>query len=228
MHRPHRITIHQHKEFLEGGRVRFVHNVADAPLVDIHVVALDNKSEKATFLGLGYSQNTGYMNVKAGERSFMVTLSGTSTAVSKIRFPVENGRSYTCIIHGLVAMNNVDTFPVEDATLCTAVGKAAVRFIHASAGSPNVDILGPGRVTLFSNIGYGMDGGYLNAPAGKIALDVAVTGPKQTIVLSLAPLNLEAGKAYTVIARGIVGNEKTPLAVTILNDQNEFCSITGM
>ena len=81
---------------------------------------------------------------------------------------------------------------------------AKVRFVHASPDAPAVDIAVKNGPVLFTNVAFKGVGEYLPVGAGTYDLEVRLAGTS-TVVLPLNGIALQAGKIYTVFARGFVG-----------------------
>jgi len=116
------------------------------------------------------------------------------------------------IAHGLISdLSSIALLPLKDNNNCPLGGKAHVRFVHAAAGAPAVDIWA-NNSKVFNNVSYGNTGSpvYLPVDAGMINLSVTPTGTSD-VVLGPIPLNLESGKVYTIIATGLVNDKTNPL-----------------
>src|SRR5690606_25594351 len=99
-----------------------------------------------------------------------------------------------------------------------AAGKAHVRFLHLSPGAPAVTIgvlTGTTFTPVFSNRAFETaatataNQGFTPVDAGTYNFDVRLTDGT-TSVLAVNNIALQAGKIYTVFARGIVGNTTSP------------------
>jgi hypothetical protein len=101
---------------------------------------------------------------------------------------------------------------VDDNTI--APGQARIRFIHASANTPAVDIVldadgvnDAADPTLFANVDRFASGGYITVPAGTYQLDAYLNnrGILATPALNNLSLNVQANTVYTVWAVGLNG-----------------------
>lgn len=84
---------------------------------------------------------------------------------------------------------------------------AMVRVIHASPDAPAVDVFVDGKAAL-TNVAFKAISDYLEVPAGEHKIAVAPTGKGEAAAVITANPTLEAGKAYTVAAVGLVANIK--------------------
>src|SRR4028119_1899495 len=82
-------------------------------------------------------------------------------------------------------------------------GNARVRVIHASPDAPAVDVFVDGTAAL-TNVAFRAISDYLEVPAGARNIQVAPTGAGASAAVITANPTLEAGKAYTVAAVGLV------------------------
>jgi hypothetical protein len=127
---------------------------------------------------------------------------------------------------------------VDDTTVTS--GKAKLRFVHASSGTPSVDVgLGGGALftPVFSDIAYGnvaaMANGYVETnPLMNAEISARAHGTTSD-VLSIKGANLAAGTIATAFAIGKIGNTTSPLQVLLCDDNAApvdnlaACSIVG-
>lgn len=177
------------------GRVMAVHASPDAPAVDLRVDGAVVGS------GLAYPQNTAYLTVAAGTRDVKVNVAGSSTTVIDADLPVAGGASYTVFAVDRVA--SISALVLTDDLAAPAAGKAHVRFVHLSPDAPAVDVAVQGGAVLFPNRAFKEFTAFTPFDAGTYDLEVRVAGTT-TAVLTLDDVVLQAGKIYTVFARGLV------------------------
>jgi hypothetical protein len=201
----------------ETGKVLVTHASPDAPGVDLLV---DNVKVNST--ALTFPNNTGYLSVNVGTRNVKVNVTGTSTTVINADLPIEKDKSYSVFATNNVA--SLGAIAVEDNLAAPASGKAHVRFFHLSPGAPSVTVgvlNGSTFTPVFSNRAFetqttaNANAGFTPVDAGTYTFDVRVAGTT-TSVLNLPGIVLQAGKIYTIFARGIVGNVTTPLGASII------------
>ena len=200
------------KEKKEEARVLVTHASPDAPGVDLLV---DN--QKLTF-----PNSTGYLTVTAGTRNIKVNAAGTTTTVINADVPFTKDKNYSLFAYNQLA--SIGAVLVEDDLTAPASGKAHIRFFHLSPGAPAVTVgvlNGDVFTPVFSDRAFETQAtatanqAFAPVDAGTYTFDVRVAGTT-TSVLTLPGINLQAGKIYTVFARGIVGNSTTPLGATII------------
>lgn len=205
------------KEKKEEARVLVTHASPDAPGVDLLV---DNQKVNAS--ALTFPNNTGYLTVTAGTRNIKVNAAGTTTTVINADVPFTKDKNYSLFAYNQLA--SIGAILVEDDLTTPASGKAHIRFFHLSPGAPAVTVgvlNGDVFTPVFSNRAFetqataAANQAFAPVDAGTYTFDVRVAGTS-TSVLTVPGVALQAGKIYTVFARGIVGNSTTPLGASVI------------
>jgi hypothetical protein len=178
------------------GRVMAVHASPDAPAVDLLV---DNA---VVSTGLSFPNNTGYLGLAAGTHNFKVNVTGTSTTVINANVTVAAGANYSVFACDSVAQ--IDALVLTDDLTAPAAGKAHVRFVHLSPDAPAVDIAVAGGPVILPNVAFKGHTAFLPVDAGTYNLEVRLAGTS-TVALAVNGVTVQAGKIYTVFARGFVG-----------------------
>ena len=176
-------------------RVMAVHASPDAPAVDLVV------DGAVAGTGLAFPNNTPYLNVPAGTRNVKVNVAGTTTTVINANLPVSGGTSYTVFASDVVA--NIGAVVLTDDLTAPASGKAHVRFVHLSPDAPAVDVAVQGGPVVFANKAFKEYTAFTPVDAGTYNLEVRVAGTS-TVALPLNNIPLQAGKIYTVFAKGLL------------------------
>jgi hypothetical protein len=187
--------------------LRVVHASPDAPAVDVY---LDGTPVLERF---AYGERTQYLTVPAGSRRVTITAAGApDVVVFDAAVTLDLEQAYTVVATGLLAgepafapLVLVDTIDLP------AAGKARVRFVHASPGTPAVDIALAGGPVLFANVAY-REESELEVDVGTYDLEARVAGT-DTVALSVPGVTLEAGNVYTLLAIGQIGG---PNGLTVL------------
>ncbi len=175
--------------------VLVVHASPDAPGVDLLV---DNN---VAGTNLTFPNNTGYLEVDSGTRNVKVNVSGTQTTVIEANLDLAPDTHYSVFAVNNVA--NIEPLVLEDDLTPPAAGNAHVRFVHLSPDAPAVDITLPDGTPVFSNVAFKGSVDFTPLPANTYDLQVRVAGTT-TVALDLPGITLEAGKIYTVFARGLL------------------------
>lgn len=180
---------------VQQARVMAVHASPDAPAVDLLVDGAVAGS------GLSFPNNTGYLAVGPGTRNVKVNVAGSMTTVINADLPLAAGKNYSVFANGPVA--SIGALVVEDDLTAPAAGKAHVRFVHLSPDAPAVDVAVTGGPVLFPNKAFQQYSAFTPVDAGTYDLEVRLAGTN-TVVLPLPGVALQAGRIYTVFARGFV------------------------
>jgi len=189
-------------------KVLVTHASPDAPGVDL---LIDNS--KVNTSALTFPNSTGYLDVESGVRNVKVNAAGTSTSVINADVTLVEDKNYS--IFAVNTLAKIEAIVLEDNLTAPAAGKAHVRFGHLSPDAPAVDIAVKGGAVVFPNAKFKDFTAFTPLDAGTYNLDVRVAGTT-TVALSIPPITLEAGKIYTVFARGFLGAGTNKLGAQII------------
>lgn len=223
-------------EMKATARVRVAHLSPGAPSVDFCLAAAGSGEFAGPVLagagaadGLAYGQVTKYLDVDAmkydvrlvapNSKDCTTSLGGLPDFTNLPELP--DGASATIAAEGHV----VGTVPfslagyIDDSEV--AFGKIKLRFIHASPGTPNVDVgLGGGVAftPVFTNVAYAASNPYLETtPIQHGEISARLTGTA-TDAISVKPARIEAGTIATAFAIGDAINPHSPLDVLLCID----------
>ncbi len=173
-----------------------VHASPDAPAVDL---LLDG-----TLVGrdLAFPNATAYLGAPAGSRNVRVNVAGTTTTVINATLNLQPNASTT--VFACDSVTKIAPLVLSDDLTPPAANKAHVRFVHLSPNAPAVDVAVQGGPVLFGNTAFKGYSSFAPVAAGTYDLEVRLAGTG-TVVLPLPGITLQAGKIYTVFARGFVG-----------------------
>ncbi len=178
--------------------VLVTHASPDAPGVDLLVDDSKQNSSALTF-----PNNTGYLQVEAGTRNIKVNVTGTSTTVIEADLDLTKDMNYS--VFAVDSVSKISAVVTTDDLTAPAAGKAHVRFIHLSPNAPAVDLaVASSGAVVFGNKAFKEYTAFSPLDAGTYNLDVRVAGTS-TVALVLPAITLEAGKIYTVFAKGFLG-----------------------
>lgn len=199
-------------------KLRVVHNVAAGPNVDIYVDGAKVLS------GVAYGKMSNYLVVPSGGHFIQVTKAGEFTPIISSNTNLLGGQDYTAIAHGSLTKSNapLSLLVLLDNNSCPAKGKAHIRFVHAAAEAPKVDLYFNNTLT-FSNVSYGSTSTpvYLPIDEGEYDFVIRLAGKMDKV---LGPFPLMFGhRTYTFIASGIPGDHMTPLSVLNSIDNEGYC-----
>jgi hypothetical protein len=176
--------------------VMVTHASPDAPGVDL---LIDNS--KVNSAALTFPNSTAYLEVESGTRNVKVNVTGTSTTVINADLALDPNKNYS--IFAVDSVANLSAVVFADDLTAPAAGKAHVRFIHLSPNAPGVDVGVDGGTTVFGGVTFKNGTAFTPLDAGSYDLEVRVAGTS-TVALDLDPITLEAGKIYTVFAKGFL------------------------
>lgn len=196
-------------------KVRFVHDVASDIRVDIYV------DGRLLIGGAQFQYYSELFPLSGGSHKIEVRVQGTNNVLISGNITFEAGHNYTIIIYG--TQQKVMILPIRDDSSCPMTGQARVRFIHAAAGVPMVDIYTGGNTKLFGGVSYGQSSQpmYSTIPSGTYSIQAAPTGTRSFILN--VPINLKSGGVYTMIASGN-GTSNYPISVIVISDSSS-CTI---
>lgn len=175
--------------------VRVAHLSPDAPAVDVIV------NGNTAFSKLGFGNFTDYVNLPAGQYSIQVVASGT-TGPAVIDTTVDLPEEGDFTIAAIETLSNITAKIFEDTNTRTP-GNTSVRFVHASPGTPAVDIAVQDGPVLFADVSFGDSGGYIVVPQGTYNLEARVAGT-DIVALSLPNVELQGGTTVSVWASGLL------------------------
>ncbi|RSK35159.1 DUF4397 domain-containing protein [Hymenobacter metallilatus] len=212
----------------DQGKVTAVHA---APNANVKVSLLvDDKSVK----DLNYGENSGYLAVDAGSRVFKINVAGSSTTVATATQTVAKDKNYSLFAYSPTTQaNSISAIWVEDDLTAPAANQAKVRVVHLGLNAPSPVKLSQETVAGSTDVpgisaAFGAASAFASVPAGTYNL-LVTTGAASTKVVAVGDgsgsgtgtKNYEAGKIYTVVVRGSLGNldaNLQPKAVLIQNN----------
>lgn len=183
--------------------VNVIHASPDAPGVDLLV---DNL--KVNTAPLNFPEATGYLKVSAGTRNIKVNATGTSNSVINANLNFAADKYYSVYAYNL--LSSIGAFVVEDNLAVPAAGQAHIRFFHLSPNAPAVTVgilSGTSFTPVFTDRSFetqataSANQNFTPVAAGTYTFDVQASGSS---VLTLSNIVLQAGKIYTVFAKGLV------------------------
>jgi hypothetical protein len=175
-----------------------IHGSPDAPGVDLLV---DNN--KVNSAPLTFPNNTGYLSLDAGKRNIKVNVASSGATAIEADLEIKAGTNYSIFAANRVA--KIEAVVLTDDLTAPAKGKAHVRFVHLSADAPAVDIVAKGAGKLFSKVKFKKGTEFMPVDAGKVTLEVQLSS-SGAVALTVPNVDLEAGKIYTIWAKGLVAD----------------------
>ena len=194
-------------------RVRVAHLSPDAPAVDVWV------DGAMAFENLAFEEVSDYAILPSNSYLVEVVPTGETTpVVISATLDLKANMDYT--VAAVNELASIEALVLEDNNALPDLGKAHVRFVHASPDAPAVDITLPDGTAIFSDIEFKEVGTYTPVAAGSYDLEVRPTG-SETSVLDLMGLEFMNRTVYTVFATGFVGGEEPALNAILVEDAGE-------
>ena len=191
-----------------AGNVRVAHLSPDAPAVDILV------NGAVAFANLSFNEFTDYADLAAGDYQIQVVPAGASKpVVIDTMLSVPANGDFTAAALNPLAEIGLGLFEDDNQR---KPFNTRVRFVHASPGTPAVDIaIADNGPVLFPNVSFGESGGYIQVPEGSYDLEARVAGT-DIVALSLPGTALSGGTSVTVWASGLLkGSPALGVAVSL-------------
>lgn len=179
-------------------RVRVAHCSPDAPGVDLLV---DGDTEFET---VEFGTVTAYVPVPPGSH-VVEFVAGDGASVAGTSISAGADTHYTLLVAGSVASTSVSATLLTDDPGQVPTGLAHVRFVHASADAPMVDVRTAEEQALFERVGFREATGYRPLEAGRHDAELLATGTEET-TLRVDGLPLEGGTAVSVFVVGSVAD----------------------
>jgi hypothetical protein len=206
----------------ENAQIRVAHLSPDAPAVDVCVFTATDMLVAGPVLkglndtdGLAYPDATGYVPLPAGSYKFRIVAPNAAncdTALAGLPdvgpLDLAAGEAYTAAAVGQLGTTpaTFEVIALADNLGAPAAGKAHLRFVHASDGTPNVDVglAGATFTPVWSNIAYKAAGAYTPVD-GPFTADVgaAVAGTPNPVIV-FTDIDIPAGAIVDIFAIGLL------------------------
>ena len=182
--------------------VRLINAVPDAGGLDVSV------DGKRVWKKSAFRSSTGYQTVSSGTYPVTLDADGPGTTLLTQSLAFEKGQNYTLLALGQAGIRNGARMQVlpEEKPAPLAAGKASVRLLNASPGTP-LDLV-VNTIVGVKSVGYGRRSGPLVLSGGDYDLQLAAAGTTQMLVEPVH-LTLMPGRRYTLIAMGRPGSRQS-------------------
>jgi len=141
------------------------------------------------------------VSLNSGTRNVKVNVANTTNTVINADLDLNPNLNYS--VFAVNTVSNIEPLVLVDDLSAPASGMTHVRFVHLSPDAPAVDVAVTGGPVLFGNVSFKEYQGFAPVNAGTYNLEVRLAGTS-TVVLPLPGIALQAGKIYTVFAKGLV------------------------
>lgn len=190
-------------------RARFLHADTSGGEYEVHLNGEEVVDE------FGYGDLSDWIDVDPGSVRLTLTLdrAGFNYAAFDAYYPVAAGGSFNVII--------TDAFVIANAIETSELRRdmARVRVVHATSGTPPVDVLVAGSdVVLARDLSFGRTSEYVEVSAGSYDIDLQVAETEEPLI-SIPGVQVAAGMVYDFVAMGTPGNEDMPLEIKTLETE---------
>ncbi|RYY31392.1 MAG: DUF4397 domain-containing protein [Chitinophagaceae bacterium] len=184
-----------------------VHSTPGAPAVELY---LDDV--KATTSPVQFGSYSNYSSIASKQYNVKIAAVNTINPISETTVNLDGGNNYSIFSYDTLLNGKAKVFAIRDDLSAPPAGKAKVRFFHLVPGAnvPNVDIAANNTV-LFPNRSFAdnvSDGGkanFITVDAGTYTVTARLAGSTTIDILNVPGVVIEAGKIYTIIAKGRIG-----------------------
>lgn len=180
---------------------------------------------KASASAVPYGNASAYATIAAKQYNVKLAASNTINAIAETSVNLNSGRFYSIYAYDTLLSGKIKVFATEDDLAAPAAGKAKVRFLHLSPTDVAVDILANNTVVFGNrkfadNVSDGSKANFAQLDAGTYTIDVKLAGSNAGSLLTVPGITVEAGKIYTVIARGkVTGTGDAALGVQLITNK---------
>ena len=177
--------------------VSIYHASPDAPDLD---VILDD--EPLFNQPLEYTDFTDYLQFYTGSRDLAFNTYNATTELADTTFNFQNNKAYSVFV--VDELSNLSTVIVEDEAETPGSGEAMVRFVQLSPDAPALDLtIGEEDSLVFSDRSFKQITDFTEIDADSYPMVLTDSETLDTLV-SVSDADLDAGKIYTIIARGFL------------------------
>jgi hypothetical protein len=187
-----------------------IHASPTTELLDFYV-----NNTRGNNKNFGFTQRLGYFEVYSGTSKITITKKGNGTPLIGENFNFQPERLYSLFIVGKV--DSLKYLMVKDSVSLPASGKANIRFVNASPDAPALNLsVGTATTDLVTDKAFRQYSEFTSVDA---ASKVTLTAKNKTtgaIEATLPNVNIEAGRTYTVWAKGLkAATDSTKLGLAI-------------
>jgi hypothetical protein len=193
----------------DTAELRVAHLSPDAPAVDVWL------NGAVVLSGVTYPALSGYLSVPADtQHQVQVFVAGSAVdPVIDAQLSFGEGTASTVAATGLLSDGSFGPAVFNDER-ASSPSSAWVRFVHAGADAPAVDITLTDGTVLFGNVSFNEGTAYLPVTPGSVDLQVRLAG-SETVVLSYGGIELAAETTLSVWATGTLADGTLGAGVSV-------------
>jgi hypothetical protein len=164
-------------------QVRFIDASPDAPALDLYQNPTPNS--QASLYNVGFGTVSSYMLLAPGAYTHAAYTAGTQQQLATVRGTFAAGGQYTVLAANFAA--NLQMTVLKDQVTPAPAGQIALRFLGQATRTGPVDLylLAPGATLsglapIATGVGFGVNTGYIDVPAGTYSIVALPTGSTPT------------------------------------------------
>lgn len=146
----------------------------------------------------GYSDYTGYLRFRTGERKLSFSPYGANNVVVDTTVVFEQDKAYSLFV--VDAYQKADIVILSDNSDQPAAGKAKIRVVNLSPDVQQVDFVTGSGTVLFDNQAFKAGSEFKEVDAN--VTDFVVKDNSGNTLLNLPSTSLQSGGFYTIVVRG--------------------------
>lgn len=163
---------------------------------------------------VAYGNSSGYISTIAGTQTGEVKAAASGISLTSIPVSLAANANYSVFVTGQTATNNVTAFMAQDRLDTPAPGKAKIRFVHAVATVPQVNLM-LNVNTVFSARAYKSVSDYIDVTAGTYSIKATASDATALGITTAFNQTFANGKIYTVVFKGAVGSTNDALKLSL-------------
>ena len=213
-----KLLFYKIKIIMNFSKIKFIHNIPNAPNVNIWV-------DNAPLISkVAYKTISPYICMAPGEHILQVyTESETKTPLFDYDIKLEDHKDYTIIMTGdLTDRNNLHITVYDDLVQAPGTGNTAIRFINGVIGTTAIDIYNK-NIKILSNVGFDTESPYINFNPSETTFLAITNNNSLNVLLGPIKLNFASGDIYTLIITGTANNLQFPMKILLSNDTASMC-----
>lgn len=175
--------------------VMFIHASPGLAPIDIFIEGNRINGDRT----ISYTDTIPYKVNPSGMQTFTVKRQISSVTFVSKAYLLKKDKYYTFFVTG--RPDSVTHVITEDKLVTPSFGKAKLRFFNMSPDSKALDFKLSPSAALFTNVPFKCGGEFESVEPGKYTSAIFDKGG--SIILAQVPMDIEAGKFYTVWARGM-------------------------
>ena len=189
--------------------IRFIHSAATTGGIDIYYLDVGTDQLEGIISNAEYGKQYGYYEFDSGSLGFEAYISGTDLLAASVIDDFQDGWKYSVVATDFGATLNPTLLVVADTTGTPGTGNAFLRFLHASADAPDIDIREADGTTIFEDLSRYQPTTYIEMEADTYFFRV-VSSETGDDLPEISAITLLPGVHYMAILSGTVNGLPGP------------------